>query len=757
MSPPFTRPSTPSKFYDGTSPPKARLSNRPATTIAASHKPQAETPNKTSSDAGGSSQPPPPRPPNAWILYRSHKIAQLKASLPSQQGTDSSHEQSGDPSNGDDSGPRSSSPSKPLFNAALAALAEAKGHGTMAFTAMRSSSPTPSLSTTDAASTAISTSPSASVSRAMPPGAQIDQVNDKSVSAILAELWKTENQTTKRTFYTLAEQKKEEHRAAWPDYKYSPRATQKSIQARERRRNLGMRDKRSRDPEPDPPSTGSQANASNFEAQPTGADDTSDPNVTPTKRQAVERALSPRSRVRAPRSHREGSHRVSASPSRASAQPYLKRGSVDLSAPSSSRRATTPRQQQSLPPTSSGYGANAPLRRSPRLRDQHSAERERANALMPIVDHSSGTITTPHVAQRSPQVHARHARAGSGTSAMTAANSHSSSRARTSVMRPGRNVASAHAHVTHAPEAYQPPSSPLTEDVFGSGAEQSSATCTGGSAISPFAREGSEVFLTAAAATQPAAFFQTSGGQMGSSTSNQQETAPGTNPYYNLLDLEHTEDASSSHLRTSHSSTSMPFNDFGASQDTIQPWREPPTTAVDIFGDVHGTLHQAVAADPSHLGWSEAASHSSTAFAPASSLQSSGGGVFYESYNATNLPTPAPKAHGATFQDSHHDQDAWALARDILEGNHGAMPGGSSAELGPHADTASGMDLSFEYLDFPLPAASTDGLPEFGPILGGSSSTEPDPLSWLCWADELEPTTSSQIDPQLEAPRRTET
>ncbi|CAO1619402.1 unnamed protein product [Sympodiomycopsis kandeliae] len=164
-----------------------------------------------------------PRPPNAWILYRSHKLDQLKERQERQKAIDDA-----DP----ESARRRSSAKKGALTASALALLSASQDPPSSSTAMgsrRSVSPTPSL-TSEATMTTTTMAPSSSN------GYAATNHTTTPISTLLAQMWKHEPEDVKQNFHRLAKKKVEEHKRLWPSYKYKPKETPKSIRARQRRR-----------------------------------------------------------------------------------------------------------------------------------------------------------------------------------------------------------------------------------------------------------------------------------------------------------------------------------------------------------------------------------------------------------------------------------------------------------------------------------------------------------------------------------------
>ncbi|CAD6939718.1 unnamed protein product [Tilletia controversa] len=136
-----------------------------------------------------------PRPPNAWILYRSAKVAELRGNL----GSTTALETPGCSNAAADSS-LSRSPSKTKYE--------------------------PTMQPSDALPTA---PPTLTVTgKHLSPQAEM--------SKNLGELWRTEPKEVKDFYYELAEKKRAEHEATHPGYKYKPRKTEKSVAARMARR-----------------------------------------------------------------------------------------------------------------------------------------------------------------------------------------------------------------------------------------------------------------------------------------------------------------------------------------------------------------------------------------------------------------------------------------------------------------------------------------------------------------------------------------
>ncbi|CAD6925705.1 unnamed protein product [Tilletia laevis] len=136
-----------------------------------------------------------PRPPNAWILYRSAKVAELRGNL----GSTTTLETPGCSNAAADSS-LSRSPSKTKYE--------------------------PTMQPSDALPTA---PPTLTVTgKHLSPQAEM--------SKNLGELWRTEPKEVKDFYYELAEKKRAEHEATHPGYKYKPRKTEKSVAARMARR-----------------------------------------------------------------------------------------------------------------------------------------------------------------------------------------------------------------------------------------------------------------------------------------------------------------------------------------------------------------------------------------------------------------------------------------------------------------------------------------------------------------------------------------
>lgn len=159
-----------------------------------------------------------PRPPNAWILYRSHKLEQLK-----QEEADWNAR-----------GRRGIL----TANALAMVCSSPDASGSSPRGAYRCSSPTPSEMT---AATPAPATPATPASAAYSPGSPYPNNGSPSstsnVSSLLAQLWKHESDEVKQSFHELAKQKQKEHKKTWPQYKFSPRVTVKSQLARQRRRS----------------------------------------------------------------------------------------------------------------------------------------------------------------------------------------------------------------------------------------------------------------------------------------------------------------------------------------------------------------------------------------------------------------------------------------------------------------------------------------------------------------------------------------
>lgn len=160
-----------------------------------------------------------PRPPNAWILYRSHKLDQLKRdrAFSSESGTCTRGA---------------------LTAGALALLGASEDTASpgVAANRPRSSSPTPSLSSEMTSAMSPSTmayTPSAAAPSPCPDSAV---TRGADVSSLLAQLWRSEPEAVRQSFHEMAKQKQQEHKRLWPEYKYQPRETLKSKLAREKRR-----------------------------------------------------------------------------------------------------------------------------------------------------------------------------------------------------------------------------------------------------------------------------------------------------------------------------------------------------------------------------------------------------------------------------------------------------------------------------------------------------------------------------------------
>ncbi|CAO1615347.1 unnamed protein product [Parajaminaea phylloscopi] len=176
----------------------------------------------------------PPRPPNAWILYRSYKLDQLKQA--ETQGA-SSEDTAGVTANRSKK-KRSGSPVKGALTAsALAALATVSNDS---WKAQQDSRPaTPSLVSEITDSTLATGSSLCATSSQGGSRASSHLGGPKKhtpISSLLAQMWKHEPEDVKASFHQLAKSKEQEHRKMWPDYKYRPKDTEKSRAARERRR-----------------------------------------------------------------------------------------------------------------------------------------------------------------------------------------------------------------------------------------------------------------------------------------------------------------------------------------------------------------------------------------------------------------------------------------------------------------------------------------------------------------------------------------
>ncbi|PWN27243.1 hypothetical protein BDZ90DRAFT_188867 [Jaminaea rosea] len=230
----------------------------------------ASTPRKKRSQAPGSvtsspaSPSSPPRPPNAWILYRSFKIEQLKQSEGAAATATSDQDHATTPTKTKKR--RSQSPAKGALTAtALAALAAAspssfdspfsktpRSQPATATTPSLASGPTsssfaPSSSHTSSSPNSRSKAGPApstfSTSTAATSSSTASSSTTPNVSTLIAQLWATEPPQVKESFHALAREKEEEHKRLWPDYKYKPSVTDKAKRARARRR-------RGRDGEP---------------------------------------------------------------------------------------------------------------------------------------------------------------------------------------------------------------------------------------------------------------------------------------------------------------------------------------------------------------------------------------------------------------------------------------------------------------------------------------------------------------------------
>ncbi|KAL9936210.1 hypothetical protein V8E36_005052, partial [Tilletia maclaganii] len=133
------------------------------------------------------------RPPNAWILYRSAKLAEARSNDPPQ--------------------PSSSAAAASSSAAAYRALATDAENIRQQVRKKHLTAPT---------------APRTSSGKVLSAQAEL--------SKYIGELWHAEPQEVKDHFQRLAEQKRIEHETTFPDYKYKPRKTEKSIAARMARR-----------------------------------------------------------------------------------------------------------------------------------------------------------------------------------------------------------------------------------------------------------------------------------------------------------------------------------------------------------------------------------------------------------------------------------------------------------------------------------------------------------------------------------------
>lgn len=291
-----------------------------------------------------------PRPPNAWILYRSHKLQQLRETNQAQAPSTSGPLRKSRSSRGADR-----FQSGGLTATALAALeamggvasdaGEAATESSSFETRHRQSSPTPSLTTT---SFSLSTSgPSASLFSSgsrhqaahSTTSASANDIGSSrpsggDISTLLAKLWKSEPDSVKQSFHDLAKEKVEEHKRTWPDYKYQPRATEKVKLAKERRRARSKTNREEAEEQDD-----------QVFVTPKKPVASSSRHASPSK--AVSSKRIPRSTAAAGSSNRL--ERSSVSPARQAARPY----------PVTSPRRQAQQDQQR---------PNSSLRRSPRLR-----------------------------------------------------------------------------------------------------------------------------------------------------------------------------------------------------------------------------------------------------------------------------------------------------------------------------------------------------------------------------------------------------
>ncbi|CAO1632828.1 unnamed protein product [Jaminaea pallidilutea] len=192
------------------------LSDVPATAAA--------TPSRDHTTAESTPSNSPPRPPNAWILYRSYKLEQLKQQQDGNASAASSENKH-----------RSASPAKGALTAsALAALAASSSQDGSSFQTPRGN--TPSLISDVTSSHAPTTPKTGSIQQSNSAAAATHLSTSTPISTLLAQLWKSEPEDVKASFHDLAKTKEEEHKKTWPNYKYKPRDTVKSRAARERRR-----------------------------------------------------------------------------------------------------------------------------------------------------------------------------------------------------------------------------------------------------------------------------------------------------------------------------------------------------------------------------------------------------------------------------------------------------------------------------------------------------------------------------------------
>lgn len=172
----------------------------------------------------------PPRPPNAWILYRSYKLEQLKKAESQERaaGTSSSKKRCASPAKGS------------LTASALAALASVANESDNADCSSRPSTPSLASQNTRTTTTLWGTSSSSKTSSTgQSLGGPAAAAGYTPISTLLAQMWRSEPEEVKASFHDLAKTKEEEHKKMFPDYKYRPKETEKSRAARERRRRGG--------------------------------------------------------------------------------------------------------------------------------------------------------------------------------------------------------------------------------------------------------------------------------------------------------------------------------------------------------------------------------------------------------------------------------------------------------------------------------------------------------------------------------------
>lgn len=345
-------------------------------TSSASHpQEQSRAAAPSGNDVPAQSPAPIPRPPNAWILYRSHKIEQLRREelrLAAQEQARGSQREPTTPAKGHTR--RSSSGGSGLKRGALTASALAALGGPSqdgdpsptkpffgAFEDRRSrvGSPTPSLSSTLAPSSSFIQPPSTSTSVQEPSSASgMTASTNVPISTLLAQMWKSEPESVKSTFKDMAKRKEAEHKQAYPEYKYTPRVTEKSIKARQKAK--GVRKIATGRVHADV--SGEQEQVSHRTRS-----------ASPKRQRYPPPQASPRKGLRSARGQgspdRDGDFRRSLSPMREAARPY-----PTLTSPVDSRP-----DNKRVAPQASDDCTPKTLRRSPRFRQAAAASLTKTN------------------------------------------------------------------------------------------------------------------------------------------------------------------------------------------------------------------------------------------------------------------------------------------------------------------------------------------------------------------------------------------